>query len=661
MTGRKSLAEQLLAIFSKNLDRSEAQAAKGPPEKGGRPRTPPEPAAREREPVGGTPKRKLNLAALRDRLRGASESAARYATDGPFGKEAKADEKALKKAARGETPKVAAGRKNERDSSLPPSGSALQGRPAKSTQAGTPSVVPKRRPVAPIVAVPTVAPKPRPEAPKPWQPPRETLLLVDSFGSAATGPILREAGSGAVARVATSVGSIFRTRSEQPRVQVGLDFGTSSTKAMWLRLDVPDAQVRAIDFGHDLPALPSYCLPSLAAFDSKGNLLLGDAAAQALPEEGLQFALSRFKMLVAGSADPRYLDAHNHEVFSEHVKAATGDERNCTPAMLTTVYLAFAMRRVRRQLESRLKRTDVDVAFNTCVPVDQRENNRIFAEFDRIIGAAERLERTALDGDSARSWLEQAGTALGQGALPELERRLFLVPEAVAGTAAYVSSLRRDSGLHALIDIGAGTTDVSIFNLSVTQAEGATSFWYSARSVPYGAGHIESRLQHELRSKGERGSLKQVRDALGGGREGLPSVTAILHEELDKIRRATNPSWAEAYGHFKRQSAWTGKNVKVFIAGGGALIPDALGVFEESWNKPWGPYPCSRLPDPESYEPKQVGGPFVRISVAYGLTTPIPVLGRWVMPADAPNHTPPPAPVREWRQDGDQMTPNANW
>ena len=346
MAERKSLGEQLLAIFGKNLNSSKARNARELPDRVEHPRKPPEPPARKREPDGDQPKRKLNLAALRDRLRGASESAARYATDGSFGMQAKANEKVLrdkrseerrnrkelKKAARDEFSKSAAGKKNKRDRSLPSPASTQPGRSSPGTQAVTSAVLPKRRQAAPTVPVPTAAPKPRPEAPKPWQPPREKLLLVDSFGAAAKGPILREPGSGAVARAATAVGSIFRTREEKPRVQVGLDFGTSSTKAMWLRLDVPDAQVRAIDFGHELPALPSYCLPSLAAFDSKGNLLLGDAAAQALPEEGMQFALSRFKMLVAGGADPRYLDEHNQGVFSEHVKKATGDERNCTPA-----------------------------------------------------------------------------------------------------------------------------------------------------------------------------------------------------------------------------------------------------------------------------------------------------------------------------------------
>jgi len=45
------------------------------------------------------------------------------------------------------------------------------------------------------------------------------------------------------------------------------------------------------------------------------------------------------------------------------------------------------------------------------------------------------------------------------------EKRVFAVPESVAGIASYLISLRQHTGLHALIDFGAGTTDLSICNL----------------------------------------------------------------------------------------------------------------------------------------------------------------------------------------------------
>lgn len=619
MSEGKSLRDQLLSIFGKDLE-----AAK----------TPEKPRENVRTSAQGRPHSQEKSVPAARNVRGNVEGAGRVK-----GPRSSARKKAAKKIRReGKSP-------------------APQ-QPERTLQRPT-IVLRASGPVQP--AEPAASARPKPERPKPWQPPREPVLLVDDFGRRADGPVISDSGKFTTAPNPSLPSPVFRRAQERPRVQVGLDFGTSSTKAMWTRLGAPDRTVRAIDFGHGLPGVPSFCLPSVAAFDARGRLALGDSALQALPEDGVQFAMSRFKMLVAGRADSSYLDARNKDLFNEHVRAATGSEANCTPEMLTVAYLAFAMRRVRRRVETLLETDQVDIAFNTCVPVDQRENNKVFAAFNTVINAAERLELRAKDQNSARTWLEDAGCALREGPLPVEDRRLFLVPEAVAGTAAYVSSLSRESGVHALIDIGAGTTDVSIFNLALTQREGATTFWYSARSVPYGAGHIESRIRHDLLTAGRRATREDVHKVLSGDRDGVPHFAEILLSELDNIRYCTNNAWAEAYGHNRTESAWRGDGVKVFVAGGGALIPEALRVFSKSWVDQWGTYPCSRLPNPENYDPAVVGGPFVRVSVAYGLTIPIPELGDWVMPAESPDHTAPRGPVREWRQEGDQIVPQPGW
>lgn len=516
------------------------------------------------------------------------------------------------------------------------------------------------RPRRQAPAAPPPPPRPQAVPPTHWVPPHEEIQLVDAFqptgGDWVIAPVTGR-------RTATPTTSVFRAFSKRPIVQVGLDFGTSSTKVMWYRTDVADHMPRTADFGHGLQGYPAYALPSLASFDARGTLLIGDGAVSSLPPDRLPFALSRFKMLVAGDADATYRDAHTRTLFAEHVRQALGDEERCTPEMLTVVFLAFAMRRVRRHIEQVLARSDIEANFNTCVPVDQRENNAVYTAFQRIVGAAQRLEAKAKDGESARAWLERAGEALALGEVPPEERRLHLVPEAVAGTAAYVGSLRRESGIHALVDIGSGTTDVSIFNLTLSQERGATSSWYAARSAPKGMGLVELRLRHELRQRGHAGDADEVREILRGRFTKLPEAATVLREMLETIRvKEANEVWATAYrDKYRIESAWRGKRVRVFLAGGGALIPLAREVFARSWVSDWGPYPCEIIPDPENYVEAKVGAPFVRVSVAYGLTTPIPQLEEFIMPKDAPNDTPPPAPRREWVQDGDQLLPRAGW
>ena len=54
----------------------------------------------------------------------------------------------------------------------------------------------------------------------------------------------------------------------------------------------------------------------------------------------------------------------------------------------------------------------------------------------------------------------------------------------------------------------------------------------------------------------------------------------------------------------------------------------------------WGPYPIRDLPGPDVYESANANAPFTRLCVAYGLTTPHPVLGDYILPRDCPDQTP---------------------
>jgi len=62
-------------------------------------------------------------------------------------------------------------------------------------------------------------------------------------------------------------------RPEKKEIQVGLDFGTSNTKIVFKQYGKND--FRVMNFNHNLKSYPNYCLPSLAAFNLSGELLLG--------------------------------------------------------------------------------------------------------------------------------------------------------------------------------------------------------------------------------------------------------------------------------------------------------------------------------------------------------------------------------------------------
>lgn len=465
---------------------------------------------------------------------------------------------------------------------------------------------------------------------------------------------------------APATGAI-RRRASSLRIQVGLDFGTSSTKVMFRRLGHEEGPI-SMDFGHRSPGYPSFSLPSLAAFDNRGAILFHQAAAAVLESRPWSEGLSRFKVLVAGAVDPRYRDPVAVERFEQYVRRFRAYASDCTPEALTASFLAAAMRAVRERLQKTYGSVELDIAFNICVPVDQRENNRVMPTFSRVFRVAELVEREAPGGTPGNGWLNRASMLLSQmdagdaGLLTDDgTTRVYAVPEAVAGVAAYITSLGRRSGVHALVDIGAGTTEVSIFNVLQGSGQDPVTYWYASRTVPRGAGRIEEAIAAGL----EREQGNAITRGMVAGIFSTPATLGRwenrIHSELHGIWHASQPAWRQAYGHFRQSSVWSGHSIQVFLAGGGALMQSATDIFAQSWYGGWGPYQCRRVPGPDQQSALNRDGIFLRLCVAYGLTTPLPLLGQYVLPGDCPDHTPPPLPRRDFGIDGDQLTPRYGW
>jgi hypothetical protein len=419
-------------------------------------------------------------------------------------------------------------------------------------------------------------------------------------------------------------------------------------------------QTRILDFNHGLTTYPSFCLPSTATFDKAGNLYFGHKAIEKLQSLGLAAGMSRLKMLIAGRVDEKYLDREWYDRFQEHVAKACGSV-SYTPDAIAATYLAGVMRRVRQQLTFELKASDLDIVFNTCVPVDQSERTPVVRAFERVLAAAAAAEQSESADKQPRVWLDRVSSLIEDidYDISSDDQRVFIMPEAVATAAGYVTSMRSKPGIHAVVDIGVGTTDVSIFFLARRKATGVAVDWYAATSIPMGAGRIEDRVAYKLFESKKAFDPSVILSALANEGKLGKSCRGIIDDELERIKNGTNHAWSEAYGHNATESAWR-TGVTIFLTGGGAAISGAKSVFSRSWYSGWGPYPCDVMATPEKFD-KTKKIPFNRVSVAFGLARPTPEHGQHTMPSKAPNHTPPRLPVRDWKQDGDQLLPRWGW
>lgn len=447
-------------------------------------------------------------------------------------------------------------------------------------------------------------------------------------------------------------------KGEKVSIQVGLDFGTSCTKVAYSQRGT--RFFKSICFDHALPGYPAYCLPSLAAVDSRGELLLGPAAVQELADQHWDRGLRRFKVLVAGQVDPSFEDPITRQGFQKYCIESCC--RHLTPDRLTAIFLAWTMTETRKHICSlpEYQGADIDMAFNVCVPIDQVEKTSVRQEFERIFRWAElihdewRKKPSNFDSLEASYRLENKTDIL-----PKSERRVFSIPESVAQVASYLVSLQRKEGLHAVIDLGAGTTDVSIFNLSLLSGS-ATSYWYAARNIPQGMDRIERRVAEQLHEDSRSG--KCCAERVSEMMEFLslnPRKANVVREELKKIWSSEDyhRTWGTAYHYkLKKQTSW--ENVEVFVSGGGSGFSDpAAAIFSRPWQ--WSNLKCSyrvgELPEPDDYAPQFCEAPFSRMSVAYGLAIPRPALEEYVLPSVTPDQTP--AALPELKFDRDDLYP----
>ncbi|MDD3474111.1 MAG: hypothetical protein PHS86_15120, partial [Syntrophaceae bacterium] len=119
-----------------------------------------------------------------------------------------------------------------------------------------------------------------------------------------------------------SYGPIIRPKRETAYLQVGIDFGTSSTKIVYSQLG--KARAHAVCYNHKLPHYPDYCLPSVAAVDRSGKLLLGIEAARMLVTERWDRGFQRFKVIVAGNCDELFMDKVTCDTFVSYRASCKG-------------------------------------------------------------------------------------------------------------------------------------------------------------------------------------------------------------------------------------------------------------------------------------------------------------------------------------------------
>ena len=297
-------------------------------------------------------------------------------------------------------------------------------------------------------------------------------------------------------------------------------------------------------------------------------------------------------------------------------------------------YLALVLRRVRAFIFDTKKgiygANYIDWLVNAGLPTSSYHDESLVSTYKRMIAAAWLV--SASGGDVTAQSIKQAwqkSRSQVKSSASELElhwEAISLFPEFVAQITGYVRSPMRQSDLHLLVDIGAGTLDATVFN--VHEVDGEDRFPIFAKAVDrLGTRYlVQSRIEGQgFEEKGEFAPFAPVpKKAVFASLLGI-DVATLQRNDLPFRRRVV-----KAVGSILRYTknrrhplsrTWE-EGVPVFLCGGGAGCDFYSEIFFSDNGRLSGfPIKPMKLPKPDQLEAHGLrGDDYDRLSVAYGLS-----------------------------------------
>lgn len=394
-------------------------------------------------------------------------------------------------------------------------------------------------------------------------------------------------------------------------------------------------------FGAEMRSFPGHHTQYADSNRSSGKIQLvvgfdfGTAFAKVVVAERRRAYAVPFKGLVARDGNPCLLPAslsvdEEGRVYLGHVagtrhcsdlkmRILDGDTSDGS-VVLVGSFIALVLQRARAWFMSAHRKTyknyELDWYINVGLPTEHYHDKSLTSVYRRITNAAwlASTREEPLYLDAVMECLADDAESIGEDAIG-------LFPEFVAQVTGYVRSAKRKPDLHLLMDVGAGTVDVAVFN--VHKRDGEDVFPIFAKSVESLGVHYLHRHRIGEAAKGDRPFEEGVRDedlarSLGIGTAELKAIDKSFRNAVfEQVRRDV----AEARRKYPLSRHWD-NGVPFFLCGGGANVELyrrlAMGMIQDG-------NPC-RLTRTYLQKPDRLvvdgftDGDYDRLSVAYGLS-----------------------------------------
>jgi hypothetical protein len=394
-------------------------------------------------------------------------------------------------------------------------------------------------------------------------------------------------------------------------IVVGLDFGTAYTKCV-----VRDALVRdpgkAYPVPFELAGGWSYLVPSVvvrrqaelaSAFD--GHL------------DGADERIDYLKMRLVSELDQQRAGAWRDGV--------SAGEMQVLVAWFLAQVLARAGQEIHRRWPDFGQHKGDECFINICVPIAHAGGSQVE---QRMLDALCAARNAVGPGGTQAPTVEQIRINLsGEAMLQRARTHCYTYPETSANLQSYLKSRAREPGLYLFADVGAGTVDLSFFQLLEDTGSEAPLVYYHGAVLDAGSSRLEliaQELDPEL-SLSDLIAAKEGREHMHNARilHALTKARKTVHDEVG-IGVGNGLTVTEAKLHQNRYNQLTQmRSVRLMHAGGGyALDPYGHAVRYFHKHRQWGDAPpLHPLPVPDDLVWSANGQrvPFSRLSVAYGL------------------------------------------
>ena len=392
------------------------------------------------------------------------------------------------------------------------------------------------------------------------------------------------------------------------QVIIGLDFGTSGTKVAFRDWGPQEGGeiLHLIDFGVDLRlGFPRFSVPSSLAVED-GEVFFGEEA-----ESKSRFGCQTFRCLKTALLNPdirksRASLPEKADLEEGDVPGTLGLEAQAE--FQATLFLAYVLHRSWGPIQQAFPDMGQDeFSINLDVPVNHLQDSKEESLFRQVCAHA-LLMRTQVD---QRMGLTEALHLWEQVRRTDDSRRL-LQPGSRAEVVAEGQALIQGVGVarewgqgsnYVAIDLGAGTTDVGVFRLHAFREKGKMGFtrripFYSAMTALVGCDSIDQSLLERTGAKPAafermRGAVRAAKSELCAS-DGEESVSLTGGWELSRqdLIEAVRPTAEQSFEHYqtafgqaykkdRNQCFW--EELKLFVMGGGSLIPD---FREKFWAPP---------------------------------------------------------------------------